>query len=184
MKKVRVSSGVAVLLVVAGVAGCADAAQPKYGECVTAEAQGDVVTAAKACEGAVAVDPNSTSGKAAAEKLAAMQPALTKAKAEKAERDAKAAAEKAKQDEADRQARAEATAARTASLRQRVKRKYDAPEPDSLCTGKGLPPYRWYYEGGSFDEDAEVASSDGCVAAFVTNNTTFCCPKKPMAFPF
>jgi len=60
--------------------GCADKAQPAYDRCVIDEAAGKLDQAALDCETAVKMDPNSTSGKAAAEKLAAMQPALVTAK--------------------------------------------------------------------------------------------------------
>ena len=73
------------------LSSCEDKAQPAYARCVSDEAKGDLIVAALDCETAIKADPNSTSGKAAAEKLAAMQPALAKAKAEQTEKDAKAA---------------------------------------------------------------------------------------------
>jgi hypothetical protein len=60
-------------------------------------------------------------------------------------------------------------------------------EPDSVCTGKGLPPYQKVYEGGTFAEDELVAYADGCQHSMhisVTPGmpkgveaTYFCCPQ-------
>lgn len=128
--------------------GCEDKAKPKYGECVAADAKGDVLTAAAACEAAVTADATSTSGKAAADKLTAMQPAILKAKEEKAAAEKKAADERRIADEAAAKAAAEAQAKRVAMLKVKVRKKFWDREPDGGCTGKGLPPYKWDYEGG------------------------------------
>lgn len=80
-----------VLAMVTG--GCEDKADPEFGKCVAAEAKGDVLGAADACEAAVKTDPHSTSGKSAAQKLATLQPSIEKAKKDKADADAKTAAE-------------------------------------------------------------------------------------------
>lgn len=69
---------------------------------------------------------------------------------------------------------------RVEQLRAKVKKKYWDSEPDSHCTGKGMPPYKWSYEGGTFAEDAEVARADGCTPAYgYAENTSFCCPAAP-----
>lgn len=73
---------------------------------------------------------------------------------------------------------------RIKTLKEKVKRRFWDEEPDGACTGKGLPAYRWSYEGGTFTEDREVAEADGCKALFPesSSNTTFCCPRKGNAF--
>src|SRR5579863_5990588 len=66
---------------------CKDRAEPAYKACLDDEAK-DVVMATEECGEAVATDPNSTSGKAAAAKLKTLAPAAEKAKADKARADA------------------------------------------------------------------------------------------------
>ncbi len=61
------------------VAGCGDKAEADFAHCVAADAKADFSTAAKACEAAIAADPNSTSGKAAAAKLKDIQVSVDKA---------------------------------------------------------------------------------------------------------
>ncbi len=62
----------------------------------------------------------------------------------------------------------------------KVRRRYWDEETDSECTGKGLPPYRWDYEGGTWAEDEEVAKADGCTKLHsVKQLQTYCCPKAP-----
>jgi hypothetical protein len=56
------------------LSACTDKAQPDYAKCVQADSAGDLQGAWSACNAAVAADPNSTSGKAAATKLAEMRP--------------------------------------------------------------------------------------------------------------
>lgn len=67
-----------------------------------------------------------------------------------------------------------------AKLRQKVSVKWWGFEKDGQCTGKGLPPYRKDYEGGTFDENEKVAKYDGCVSPFQSRDdalrNTFCCP--------
>ena len=92
--------------------GCADKAKPKLAECVTAEARNDVLAAKEACTLAVALDPLSESGKAAAEKLKAMQPAIEKAERERADAERLAAEERSRAEEAARAAAASAQKAR------------------------------------------------------------------------
>jgi hypothetical protein len=70
-------------------------------------------------------------------------------------------------------------------LRRKVKRKYWSEEPDGQCTGKGFPPYRWDYEGGTFAEDEKVAKADGCTKLYQTQEIqTYCCPTRPVTYPF
>lgn len=165
------------------LAGCEDKARPKYGECVAAAAKGDVLTAGVACEAAVKLDPTSTSGKAATDKLTAMQPAILKAKEERAAAEKKAAEERRIADEAAAKAAAEAQAKRVAMLKAKVKKKFWGAHVDGECTGKGLPPYKWDYEGGTFAEDGEVALADGCTKLHQSIEIqTYCCPQQPLAF--
>lgn len=91
---------------------CEDKARYAYEECVKHEAAGKLDQAEIDCDQAAKLDPNSTSGKAAAAKLAAMQPALTAAKEAYAARTAKAAEE--------RQAKAAAQAAEDSKCRRWV----------------------------------------------------------------
>lgn len=65
-------------------------------------------------------------------------------------------------------------------LRAKVTVKWWGFEKDGTCTGKGLPPYRKDYEGGTFDENERVAKHDGCKSPFQSRDdalrNTFCCP--------
>lgn len=82
---------------------------------------------------------------------------------------------------ADKKAAADTQAAAFAAAKLKVKRKSWGSSPDGDCTGKGLPPYRISYEGGTYDEDEMVAVADGCSHLYERRNTmndsTFCCPK-------
>lgn len=161
------------------IMGCEDKAEPRYNECVAFEAKGDVLKASIACEDAIKIDASSKSGKLAAEKLTALQPALEKRKKD-ADEQRKKDAEIAK---AQEQAEATARAERAQALRSKITRKHGGYEPDGTCTGKGLPPYWWEYTGGTFAEDAEVAAADGCSPKGQSReNTDFCCPKGPLKF--
>lgn len=157
-----------------GVAGCKDKAEPYYGECVVAEAKGDVLSAETACKRAIVFDSTSKSGKAAAEKLKTIQPAIDKANKEKAEADAAAA-----------KAAEAARLQRVATLKTKVQKRYWDEDTDGECTGKGLPPYRWSYEGGTYSEDREVAEADLCVKLHQTVELqVYCCPQRPVTGPF
>lgn len=59
----------ALFLALFPLAGCTDKAKAQYDQCVLLEQSYDVKGAAAACSAAVAADPNSTSGQAAAKKL-------------------------------------------------------------------------------------------------------------------
>lgn len=65
-------------------------------------------------------------------------------------------------------------------LRKTVRIKWWGDEKDAQCVGKGLPPFRKDYEGGTFDENEKVALHDGCKSPFQTRDdsirNTFCCP--------
>jgi hypothetical protein len=150
----------------------ADKAKTSYDECLAADAKGDLLAASSACEAAVRADPQSKSGLAAAAKLRAMQPAITEVK------NAKEAADKAAQ-----QAAAQAYDRRIETLRQVVKRRYWGMEPDGDCTGKGLPPFKWDYTGGTYSQDHDVAVADGCMRLYHSEELqTYCCPKRPLGF--
>lgn len=158
--------------------GCVDKAEPDYAKCLQLQIKGDVEAAFLACGAAVGAAPNSTSGQKAAKVLTDIKPAYEKAKAEREASEAKAAEERLA-------AAAAARVQRAKDLRLRVQRKYYDDSPDSLCTGKGMPPYRWSYEGGTFAEDMEVATADGCQKPFnVQEDTSYCCPKSPNPLGF
>jgi hypothetical protein len=72
----RSPSSAPALTVLSLLFACTDNAQPDYAKCVQLEAAGDLKGAAAACSAAVVVDPRSQSGKAAAEKLKAVQAKL------------------------------------------------------------------------------------------------------------
>jgi hypothetical protein len=74
-----------VVLTLVFLAGCGDKAQANFAKCVQLDTTGDQAGAIAACTAAIGDDPNSVSGKAAADKIASI-----KAK-EKAEADANAA---------------------------------------------------------------------------------------------
>jgi hypothetical protein len=162
----------AIIVFMLGIVGCKDKAEPTYALCVKYEAENAPLAAEGACEGAIEADPNSTSGKAAAQKLKDLAPAVEKAKAEKA-----------KADEAAQQAAAVTEAARVHQLRARVSKKFWGTDPDGDCTGKGLPPFKWSYEGGTYTEDREVAFADGCQSTSqLLDVTEYCCPQTPHRF--
>ncbi|MBX3210749.1 MAG: hypothetical protein KF850_01815 [Labilithrix sp.] len=166
-----------------------DKGEPDYKRCLAEEAKGDVVAASSACVAARAADPNSKSGRAAAAKLGEMAPAVDKAKKAKEEADAKAAEAKRVADEAAAKARAEARAQAAKEARRKVERRYDGTTRDGQCIDRGLPDYRWEYEGGSRDEIDLVASDDGCQHLFPGRSDfllfkVFCCPRAPKSFPF
>lgn len=71
-------------------AGCTDKAKPSLDDCVKAEAKEDWSSAVRSCEQATTLDPDSKSGKAAADKLTSLKAKL--AAKDNADADAKAAA--------------------------------------------------------------------------------------------
>jgi len=177
--RTRIILGAALLIMV----GCEDKAQPDYAKCVQADTAADIEGAWTACNAAIADDPNSKSGKAAAAKLAEMKP---KYDAWKADRDAKAAAAaaaQAKADEARRQAEAEADRQRVAALQAKITRRLTG--EDDTCVSAGMPPVGIQFTGGTYDENYEVATSKGCVRAHTyypqqghtPMDNYFCCPK-------
>ncbi len=100
------SRWIVVGVLMLGIIGCKDKAEPAYADCVQLEAKNDVIAVEGACNRAIAADPNSTSGKAAAAKVKELAPAVEKVRAEQAK-----AAEEA------RHAAAQARAARLPILR-------------------------------------------------------------------
>lgn len=170
-----------MLVLVALSIGCEDKAQEPYGKCVTQEAGGNVIAAAYECEKAVQADPNSTSGKAAAAKLAAMQPALATAKEAKKVADAKEEEEARKKRMAAAAAEAEAKKQEMAELARRIGCvRVDSEE--CVSSGKG----RVYREctGATYAENEKFALLRGCVhARYVSTSTPpdmtfnhYCCP--------
>lgn len=139
---------------------CADKAKPDFAKCVELEASGKVREAAESCKASIAADPGSASGKAAAEKLKALQPALEQQDAVDA---AKAAADGVARQEAEKQA-AEAQRQAAAALRSKVRRGHTFASEDDICASKGKPPRSYRYTGGTYAENESVAYADGCVA--------------------
>lgn len=73
--------------------------------------------------------------------------------------------------------------ARVEKLREKVTRKFADRDKDNECLGKGFPPYRWEYGGGTFAEDREVAESDGCKKLhYSAELQVYCCPRVPSSF--
>lgn len=178
----RMILGAPVVVLVAFAVGCKDKAQPDYAACLQADTAGDVKKAWDSCNAAVAADPNSTSGKAAAAKLTEMKP---KYDGWKKDQDAMAAAQAEQQRQADAaraKAEAETRKAAAAAARQKVEKKYYGFERDGECVDKGLPPYRCALEGGSRVEIDLVADDDGCKHLLPGRDDfllfkVFCCPK-------
>lgn len=172
---------VILALSVAALLACDDKAREPYAKCVTQEAGGNVIAAANECEKAVQADPNSTSGKAAATKLAAMQPALATAKEAKKIADAKEEEEARRKRMAAAAAEAEAKKEEMAALAKRIGCvRVDSEE--CISSGKG----RVYREctGSTYAENEKFALLKGCVhARYVSTSTPpdmtfnhYCCP--------
>ena len=166
--------GIAVVVAGAAVFGCdkvvEDKADTDYQTCTQRKTNGFLEAAVEACKSAVAKDASSKSGKAAAQLLLKLEPVVAQQQAEVAAAQQKGA-----------QAAQAARVARLASLKAKIQRKYSSSSPDAYCTGKGLPPYLWDYTGGTFTEDAELATSEGCASLFPgdPSNISFCCSRKP-----
>jgi hypothetical protein len=167
-----------ILLPLATLNGCKDKAEPDYARCVQLGTENRIVEAWSACNDAIGESPTSTSGKAAAAKLEAMRPKYEAFKKDEEERARQAMEERARVQKITQ-------AAREKVLRTKITLKRWDTEPDSTCTGKGLPPYRWSYEGGTYAEDAELAGIDGCRKPFTSpEDVSFCCPTRPFVLPF
>jgi hypothetical protein len=166
--------GAAAVLLAILVTACADKAQSPYATCIQNKAKDDVEAAWNACSEAVAADPNSKSGEKAAKLLPELRPEYDRRKALREAAEAKAAEEQ-------RKAQAEARAKAVINAKRKVQVTSSGDERDGNCAGKGLPPYRKYFEGGTFEEDDLVATAAGCVRLFPNsqipeNMTTYCCP--------
>jgi hypothetical protein len=155
------------------LSGCADKAVPDYAKCVEFDASGKIREAAAACEASISADPTSKAGKAAAEKLRTLQPALDQIAKEDAARQAQ-----------ETLARQEQERIAAAALRARIKRQHTIGDEDDTCTSRGKPPLSFRYTGGTYDQNESVAYSDGCVAyddgaVSVSGHAQnhFCCPR-------
>jgi hypothetical protein len=176
-----VAGSVVFLCALVGVAAAvwADKAEPSYSECLKLEAADDLKGAVAACDAAMVADRDSKAGRAAAKKLPGLLVGLKRQQREAAAK----AAEEQQRAEATRKAEWQAIADRIQRLKEKVASKYRSSEPDSICTGKGMPPYRWDYSGGTFAENEEVATSEGCMKTFgVPESTSYCCPRRPGLF--
>ena len=152
------------------IAGCRDRgkdkAEPWYTRCLELEGKGELGRAEDACNAAIAADPKSKSGMAAAAKLKEIGPDI------EAHRKAanEVATERIKEAAAARQADAD-------SLRAKVSRQRWGVMDDS-CAAKGRPPKCYRYSGGTTNQNEAVATADGCVTqgqGYV--DFYFCCPK-------
>ena len=150
-----------ILVGVTGLLGCTDKAQPDYAKCVQADTSGDVKTAWDSCNAAVGADPNSTSGKAAATKLAEMKPRYDSWKADQDAKVAAAAAAQAKAAAAAAEQQRQDQAAAMAAVRRKVHRTRSETF-DGSCAGQGKPGTSYRYEGATYDANAAVARGDGC----------------------
>jgi hypothetical protein len=173
-----------VATLVALVAYGCDKAKPDYAKCVQAEAANDFSSAWQACNAAVGSDPTSESGKASIVKLGLMKPQYDKWKADQQATAAREAEEKRRQEAAADKSAADARAAAARSARRSVQRAYVGRERDGECIDKGLPDYRWEYEGGTREEIDLVASADGCGHLLPGRSDfflfkVFCCPEQP-----
>ena len=147
---------------------CADKAKPDYEKCTADDQAGNFQHAWDDCHTAVAADPNSTDGKAAAALLASDKYVHWKKSEE--ERSAKAAASYA-------QAQQQAAAASLAALKHKLRAQVFSVEDDN-CTGKGLPAHAIRFTNGTFQEIAAVAQSMGCQNPIPMSDVvrTWCCP--------
>jgi hypothetical protein len=140
-------------LVVAVLLGCADRAEPEYAKCVQLEIAGDVAAAWVACNAAIAADPTSDSGKAAATKLTALKPQYEELQKREAEQRAKAEAEAREAEQRALQA-----------LRAKIRRQRTSDYEDDHCVGEGKPPLSVRFGGAAFRDMDAVAFADGCKA--------------------
>lgn len=152
------------------IAGCEDKAQPDYAKCVVADSQGNFQHAWDACNEAIAVDPNSTSGKAAAAKLA--EPKYVAWKKSEDDRSANASAAKAQSD---------ALAAQANLSQLKAKATFAENGEDDKCVSKGKPPHAFKITGGTYDENYAVAGSKSCVREYPeypghSMDNYYCCP--------
>ena len=174
---------IAAVVIVGAAGGLAwwrksDLADPGYTRCVEREAAGYVLQAAEACGDAVRADATSKAGLAAKTKLIELAPRVAQARkvqAAQKEAEARAAQEAAK----DREA---AQASALAEAKRVVVGKYfgSRGRRDGSCTGKGLPPYRFEFEGGTYSQNALVATSARCVPLYPGSPISmndFCCPE-------
>lgn len=170
-------------LALVALVGCEDKAQPDFGKCAAAEATGDLIGAAAACEAAVKTDPTSTSGKAAAEKLAAMQPRLVVAKEAKVVSDAKAEDDARAKRMAAAAAEADAKKEEIAALGRKVSCAERSGDDDE-CLSAGKPKTGRRCTGSTYQENERYALLRGCVhTRYISTSTPpdtswnyYCCP--------
>jgi hypothetical protein len=149
--------------------GCKDKAKDGYERCIKLEQSNEIRKAWYACGSAALDDPNSKSGKAAAEKEKQLKPIADKILADINARDS--AAQRAQQ----------ATVLQV--LRTKIHRSKTFREEDDHCAGEGKPGHSYRYGGGTYTENERLAGADGCVpydkdAMAVAGNAQnhFCCP--------
>jgi hypothetical protein len=175
---------VIAVLVLVLLSGCQDKAKSSFDACVTAEAKEDWLLAVQSCQGATMLDPNSKSGKAAAEKLLSLKTKLAakdRADAEAQATKAKAAAERRAAEAVQQEAVLAVLKAKvhTSSLPARLDYESDK------CVSDGKPPKGLEFSGGTYAENEQVALARGCVHAHYVSTQTgpdpsfnnYCCPK-------
>lgn len=175
---VRLESALLICAALSSTIGCADKAEPDLAKCIQLQLADDIGGAWDACNAAIKADPNSDSGKAAAAKLAEMKPkhAAWEAAVEKerAEAEEKARIER----ERAAEVQAQEKAARLARLRQKISYKRSF---NSSCVSEGKPPLGLRFEGGTYEENGEVAAGMGCVREFRDDDRAmanyYCCPE-------
>ncbi len=161
-----------VILIVIGIimlAGCEDKAKAEYEHCLQLEQANDIEEAWRACSTAEYSDPNSKSGKAAAEKYKQLDPVARKIIMDRSARES--AAKEAAQAKA------------LEALRMKIHRTPTFSTEDDHCAGEGKPGHSYRYGGGTYDQNEAVAYADHCVAYSQDSVTVsghaqnhFCCP--------
>ena len=149
-----------LLILVLAVVGCEheDKAKPDYERCLKLELI-DPKGAHSACMAAWNADWTSPSAKAAMQKANDLE---------------------AKLKQADQAAAADRPRA-LAEAKKKVDRHFYNHDRDGECVDKGLPAYRWSYEGASRPEIDLVATDYGCRHLFGSESfdlfKVFCCPQ-------
>ncbi len=149
-----------MLLAVLAVVGCEheDKAKPDYDRCLKLELIRSEGLPTSACMAAWNADWTSPSAKAAMQKANDLE---------------------AKLKQADQAAVADRPRA-LAEAKKKVDRHFYNHEKDGECVDKGLPAYRWSYEGGTRQEVDFVAVDYGCRHLFDSESfdlfKVFCCP--------
>lgn len=151
------------------LAGCKDPGALDLRLCETLEREDELEKAIEVCERATqrAAWWGGTK-KEADGKLAELRPKFEPWKKARQEKEARVIA-------ANKVARAKAVAEAKRVVRRKT---WNFGERNSQCTAEGRPPYRFDYEGGTYQQNELVATADGCVHLFQSqyNANIYCCP--------